>query len=391
MATTTLSDSAANGDSHGAGPTAEAAAPASTVPMRLAMLSRSSGQHSWRRWAERIVAGSLWLYLVVLLGTWLLIRLAGDRWWFATLVLFGPRWLAAAPLVVLVPAAAIFRRRLFWVLPLAAFLAVGPIMGLCLPWGRLAPPRGPSIRVLTCNVKGHCKDNAALNALIREEKPDVVALQGCWKEVRVEWPSGWQVCQEGEILIASRFPLREPQSVLGTHPPHRRPRVDLLHAIVQSPCGSISFVAVHFPSPHRGISQVLDRSTVIQPSRQAKVTSEIAERQQASEAAREWLDSLSEPVVLAGDFNMPTESAIYRQYWSGFTNAFSCCGLGFGYTEWPMTRLRLFGIRIDHVLTGPKWRSLRCWVGRDVGSDHLPVIADIGWCGSSSGTGDTAP
>jgi len=370
-----------------AGPTALG----SSVPMRLAALSAPNGQRGWRRWTEWLLAGSVWLYLAVLLGTWLLMRLAGDRWWLATLVLFGPRWLAAAPLVVLVPAAAVVRRRLVWVLLPAAFLAAGPIMGLCVPWGRLAPAGGPSIRVLSCNVKGHCKDNAALDALIREEKPDIVALQGCWKEVRVEWPSGWQVCQRGEIAIASRYPLEDPQSISGNHPPHRWPRVNLLHAIVHAPCGSISFVAVHFPSPHNGISEVLDRSTVIQPSRRARVTSEIAVRHQASEAASQWVNSLSQPVVLAGDFNMPTESAIYRQYWSGFRNAFSSCGLGFGYTEWPMTRFRLVGIRIDHVLTGRQWQPLRCWVGRDIGSDHLPLIADLGWSGPSSGTSGMTP
>jgi endonuclease/exonuclease/phosphatase (EEP) superfamily protein YafD len=258
------------------------------------------------------------------------------------------------------------------------------------PWGRLVSAGGPSVRVLTCNVKGHCKDNAALNALIREENPDVVALQGCWGEVRVEWPSGWQVCQEGEILIASRYPLNDPESVLANHPPHRWPRVNLLHCSVGWPCRKISFVTVHLPSPHNGISEVLDRSTVIQPSRRARVTSEIAVRRQASEVASQWVGGLSGPVILAGDFNMPAESALYRQYWSAFSNGFSRCGFGFGYTEWPTIRLRLFGIRIDHVLTGPEWQPQRCWVGRDIGSDHLPVIADIRWRGSSSGASRSA-
>ena len=56
---------------------------------------------------------------------------------------------------------------------------MGPIMGLCLPWARLVGPSGPTIRVLTCNVKGRCCDNAALNELIRVTEPDIVALQGC--------------------------------------------------------------------------------------------------------------------------------------------------------------------------------------------------------------------
>ena len=39
--------------------------------------------------------------------------------------------------------------------------------------------------------------------------------------------------------------------------------------------------------------------------------------------------------------------------------------------------VRVFGVRIDHVLTGDGWRCRRCWVGPDVGSDHLPLLADL--------------
>jgi endonuclease/exonuclease/phosphatase (EEP) superfamily protein YafD len=347
--------------------------------MRLAALTGPPARRGWRRWAERVAVGSVWLYLAVLVASWFLMHFAGDRWWFATLVLFGPRWLGVTPLLVLVPAAALLRRRLLWVLALAGFLAVGPIMGLCVPWERFALPPGPSIRVLTCNVKGHSRDNAALDALIRDANPDIVALQGCWGEVRVDWPSDWDVRQEGAVLIASRYRLRDPPSVPESRPPHRRPRVDMLHCVVESPGGDFPFVALHLPSPHHGISTVLDRSTVIQPSRRATVMSEIDARRRASEGVSRWVGSLSGPVVLAGDFNLPTDSAIYREYWSGFSNAFSRCGFGFGYTEWPTTRLRLFGIRIDHVLTGPEWQPQRCWVGPDIGSDHLPVIADLGY------------
>ncbi len=370
---TTLSDCAAN---HG--PDDSPPVGAMAAPVQLAASTEPSVRRARRRWAERIVAVSVWMYLVVLLGSWLLIRFAGDRWWFATLMLFGPRWLAVTPILVLAPAAALTRRRLLWVLALACLVAVGPIMGLCLPWGRLAASGGASIRVLTCNVKGHCRDNRELNTLLHEESPDVVALEGCWRKARVEWPADWQVYQEGEIVIASRYRLRDPQSVLGDPPAAGWPRPHLLRCVVESPCGAFSLVAVHLPSPHQGISDVLDRSTMIQPSRRATVLREIAIRQQASQSVYRGVGALSEPLVLVGDFNMPTESAIYRQYWSGFSNAFTRCGFGFGYTEWP-TRRSLFGIRIDHVLTGPQWRPQRCWVGRDVGSDHLPVIADIGW------------
>ena len=96
---------------------------------------------------------------------------------------------------------------------------------------------------------------------------------------------------------------------------------------------------------------------------------------------KQWIGRFSEALIIAGDFNMPTDSAIYRQYWSRYSNAFSTCGFGFGHTKQSVIRGLHYGLRIDHVLTDPFWRCRRCWVGPDLGSDHLPVIADFYWVG----------
>ncbi len=97
------------------------------MPKRIGKLTRGLG-------------AIVWLYVAMLAVVWLLLRLGGDRWWFATLILFGPRWLCAVPLAALVPAAALVRRRLLWPLTAAAVVAVGPIMGFCLPWARAPRP-----------------------------------------------------------------------------------------------------------------------------------------------------------------------------------------------------------------------------------------------------------
>ena len=100
-------------------------------------------------------------------------------------------------------------------------------MGFCLAWNRLAGTSDSSIRVLTCNLKGHCSDNAALNKLIVETDPDIVTLQGLWVPVRVAWPEGWHVSQDHDLLIASRYPIEEiPVTVdpsTGRPFPYRKP------------------------------------------------------------------------------------------------------------------------------------------------------------------------
>jgi vancomycin resistance protein VanJ len=269
-------------------------------------------------------------------------------------------------------------RWLLWVLGGAAIVVFGPVMGFRIPWARLATADGPSLRVLTCNLKGKCADNETLDRLIEQSMPDIVALQGCWGEVRIRWPTGWHVCQEGEFMVASRYPLvRNGADHCWRRPDHYWPYLDMIHCTVQASGREISFCSVHLLSPREGLEAVIDRKTVLRPSEGSVLAAQIEQRSQESEDAARWAGRLSPAMIFAGDFNMPTDSGIYRRDWAGRRNAFSDAGLGFGYTEWRKVRGLSWGVRIDHVLTGPGWRCRRCWVGPDVGSDHLPLLAEL--------------
>jgi vancomycin resistance protein VanJ len=98
-----------------------------------------------------------------------------------------------------------------------------------------------------------------------------------------------------------------------------------------------------------------------------------ARRWKQSRTTSDWVSQTPDPVLLTGDLNQPSDSAIFRRFWSRCPDAFSSSGLGFGHTK----LTRWYGIRIDHILAGPGWRFRRCWIGPDIGSDHLPVIADV--------------
>ena len=81
-----------------------------------------------------ILFGAVWSYSVVAVGFWLFLRLGGDRWWLATLFLFGPRWLCLIPLVVLALIAAVRHARALWVLGATGLFLVFPVLGFRIPW-----------------------------------------------------------------------------------------------------------------------------------------------------------------------------------------------------------------------------------------------------------------
>jgi endonuclease/exonuclease/phosphatase (EEP) superfamily protein YafD len=82
-----------------------------------------------------------------------------------------------------------------------------------------------------------------------------------------------------------------------------------------------------------------------------------------------------EPLIVAGDFNLTP----WSEY---FSDALEESGLhdsarGFGLARsWP-AHFAPLGIRIDHCLLSREWRSVHTEVGPPLGSDHLPVIADL--------------
>ena len=136
---------------------------------------------------------------------------------------------------------------------------------------------------------------------------------------------------------------------------------------LQAPDGPIDIAAVHLETPRKGLEAFrygadvsrMDPSTLV--------------RDIGARRIRNWVSRQSPNAIVAGDFNMPVESVIYRRYWDDCDNAFSEVGHGFGYTR----VLKRFSVRIDHVLTCGGWSAVRAFVGPDLGSDHLPLVVDL--------------
>lgn len=226
---------------------------------------------------------------------------------------------------------------------------------------------GPRLTVMTCNVLGRNRDYDAIMAEIERADPDIVALQeytaamedamGDW--LRQKYPhvaTAWWNERFG-MAIFSRLEFAG-----GTHiVPAGMAGRDMLRAEVELDGRRLAMYNVH-PSHPAGIGLV------------AQGRAEFADILAHTDAERV-------PLVIMGDFNAstwsPQDEALATR---GFRDAFDEAGTGYGAT-WPVRGLLSFvpSVRIDHVYVGRDVGVASCRVGGDVGSDHRPMIARVGW------------
>jgi endonuclease/exonuclease/phosphatase family metal-dependent hydrolase len=324
---------------------------------------------------QRATTWSCTIYLLLILSVWAILHFCADVYWPGTLLLFSPAWIYAVPLVPLSVAAAIWRRRLLWMLGAVGIVILFPIMDFRLPWAAFQPS-GPHLRVLTCNVEGGAFRPESLAALIDELEPDVVALQEYTSAVEPQFPKGWSTNHFGEFLTASRYPLGQPQY-------YPRPtarwviETPTVSYTVETPMGTVRFFNVHLESPRQGLEALLSRKTI--PDGPEVIRQNTSRRDTESAQISQVAGELDRPTILAGDFNMPSASAIYRRDWSGLTDAFAAAGTGFGHTKMTGPRPLSYGMRIDHILTSSHWQCAECRVAGNIGSDHLPLVADLAY------------
>jgi vancomycin resistance protein VanJ len=286
------------------------------------------------------------------------------------------------PLLVLAPIALIRRQRLSTHAPLLLGAAV---VFFCVMDFRIPGSGGFSrstirFRVITCNVEGQRGGGEALQRLIAMHQPDAVALQECsWNDKQLTriFPEDWHIRQAGSLLIATPHPIIQTHEHRVLRPPSSWTRINGLYCVIDGPLEPVGVCSVHMRTPREGLYTILDRRTGVSLDRSGAVTEEIEWRRVESEDLAAWLRAWDTPTVVAGDFNMPVDSAIYRRYWSDWSNAFNRSGWGFGATK--ITRIRgiRYGLRIDHILADRKFSTTQARVIGPIGSDHLPLMADL--------------
>lgn len=312
-------------------------------------------------------------------AAWVIVGVLGDRVWWALPLLFGPRWTAGILLLGLVPAMITHRRTAVRAgVPMLAIYAFG-LLDVRVGLGRLEPAETVTLRVMELNAAAGSSAPGTASDAVREEiarvGAEIVIVAECSPALAAALASdpAWRVRQAvTSLCLATRFPIRSWEERDPRDFWERGGAGAIARATVETPAGAVRIGLVHLETPRGALDNFADLSSI--PTLGPLTRANMAERDLESRAAREWIFSgESLPTIVAGDFNLPIESAIYRRRWSGLRNSFSRSGTGLGNTK----QTRFWGVRIDHILTTAEFVSHHARIGRDVGSDHRPLSAEL--------------
>jgi endonuclease/exonuclease/phosphatase (EEP) superfamily protein YafD len=327
---------------------------------RLAFREASLGaKRRWTRWiwaAGWLVSGALTAVAVV--------RLSGSTRWP---LLIGIEGIAPVLLLLAWPLAIVSAwRKRFILAGLCALLGLAQLIWILPDFGtagvRQAPAGSFPIHVITANL---LTDNHRILELaqdLRRSRADILVLQEFS-------PANATGCKQSGLLAAYPYHFLDPLpgvhgSAILSRFPLQSPRVIYLdgwpmsEANVRTPAGLVRLVNVHAVAP-------LSASQIRRWKAQLSLLGDLS----ASTAGGR--------IVLAGDFNATLQHDSLRALLAnGLGDAFLAAGEGYGATypsDFPITPL----LRLDHVLLGKGLAAVSVQTRRDIGSDHLGLVADI--------------
>ncbi len=253
---------------------------------------------------------------------------------------------------------------------LSGFLTVGTIilasftiLGFTTPQDKADIPH-PDMRVMTYNILHGDKGVEEVADAITEHEPDVVCLQEA--NSRSDWNAElpglaealkeYKHVQYGELRTFSKF------EIVATSAPWLS-QVSGTHALVtriRAGSGTVDVVNMH-----------LTRREEAERLETEKKASGV--RAEEVQNLRKINASLSQNLVVAGDFNSPPRGSVYELVTQGLNDTFKMAGVGFGYTYPAKIPLE----RIDYIFTKMDAKVSDCYSASEKASDHRPVVADI--------------
>lgn len=337
-----------------------------------------------RRWRSGIAACAC-VYPAALLALSLAFYWIGEGWWLTAAGLYLPRFVFGLPLPFFVLTLwATGRPQLLWTQIVAAALLLFPLMGGVLPSPTSPSPNRAQLRVLSFNVDSALGGVPTIMRSISAEAPDIALLQetgGSWplrEALREHYPF---VQSASQFLVASRYRIAS-----STEPDRlaffgRLRSARFMRYSIDTPLGALAVYNVHPISPRGalGVHQFrtalreLRKSGLLTGDAEGDIRTNMALRALQIEAAARAGKRERQPVLIAGDTNLPGLSKVLRRNLSGFTDGFPAADWGFGYS-YPS---RYPFLRLDRILASDELRFVSFRVACQGASDHLCVVAEI--------------
>lgn len=216
------------------------------------------------------------------------------------------------------------------------------------------------LRVMALNISTSNAGYHKVVALIRERQPDFVFMSEVREDLlavlRAELTGSYPYlhAEPSRMTLGVAFLSRHPFLTVETVFPSGRGR-RYLHAQLEWQGQPITLVGIH-PLPPMSGEWAASRDR------------EIALMGELANAARE-------PFLLLGDLNASPWSQPMRRLMATTDLRYALQGYG----VWPTWHLAgpLLGAPLDYVLVSPHWTVIDYVEGGDIGSDHLPIQADL--------------
>lgn len=256
---------------------------------------------------------------------------------------------------------ALVRSKKRWLLVSAFCIIIN--LAEILPWYFPAPAvagatPGHNLRILHSNVLRGNRRYSEVISLVKAEQPDIAVFV----EVNSSWAKQLSVLSE-------IFPYSSTQQESERFGSAIYSKLPLENSSVKAFSNQRKSLSADVKFQGKVISLMLVHPTV--PIKQESFIN----RNKQLAAIGEYAAQVKNPLIVVGDFNTTMWSPFYKNMvkTGNLRNARS----GFGILPtWP-TFMPLAYIPIDHFLVSKEIGVLKIRTGRNVGSDHLPLITDL--------------
>ncbi len=217
------------------------------------------------------------------------------------------------------------------------------------------------LKIVSANILSHNHEFDKLKQLIKKENPELILIQEInplWEKALQEWATDYphQMIKSRRdnfgMALYSKYPFSKNEFIYLTQEP-----IPYILATIKKEDKEISLLGVHAMPPMG--SRFFDLR-----NRQLNGINEIAKNQ-------------NENLIVLGDLNCTSFSPCFNYLTKGTTLKDTRLGKGL-QTSWS-AKMNAIQITLDHAFVSENVSVLDRKLGNDIGSDHYPVILELGW------------